>query len=101
MKLFCAIVEVEARLDSVAAFEVAMEGHIVNTRGEEGNISFYFLKGDEVPGSYRFFEVFVDRAAYDYHHITPHYLRWRAQVEPYMVRERTRTFWAVLEPDKK
>lgn len=75
-----------------------MESHIGNTRAERGNIAFHFLKSSTTAEQYLFFEIFVDQAAYDDHHLEPHYLRWRDHVAPFMKRHRTRTFWSALEP---
>jgi (4S)-4-hydroxy-5-phosphonooxypentane-2,3-dione isomerase len=99
MNVFAAIVDVSVMPEVVSEFETATEAHVLATRGESGNLAFYLLKSPTEIGKYLFFEVFIDRAAYDDHHHTVHYLRWRALVEPYMQRERTRTFWTVLEPE--
>lgn len=98
MNAFSAIVDVEIVSGTADRFEAAMESHIRNTRNEPGNIAFHFLKSTAFPESYVFFEVFVDRAAYDQHHVEEHYLRWRDYVAPFMKRPRTRTFWIASEP---
>lgn len=99
--MFSAIVDVVILPGTAETFEAAMESHIGNTRREPRNVAFHFLKSSTSPDEYLFFEVFIDQAAYDAHHLEPHYLKWRDQVAPFMKRARTRTFWIALEPPIK
>lgn len=55
-----------------------------NARKEAGNIRFDILQSTADPTQFTMIEVYRDEEAVQFHKTTPHYLRWREEVAPYM-----------------
>lgn len=59
-----------------------------NTRKESGNLRFDLLRSAENPNQFFFYEVYHEEADFKKHHQTPHYLKWRDTVTPWMEKPR-------------
>jgi autoinducer 2-degrading protein len=63
-------------------------------RGEPGNLRFDVLRALDDPNHITLYEVYDSDKALAAHRETPHFKRWQAAVEPWLVRPRTRVISA-------
>ena len=80
------------------AFLAAILANHAGSRTEPGNLRFDVLKDIGEEGRYLLYEVFASQEAVEAHRKTPHYLAWRAQVEPWMARPREAHSHTVIAP---
>lgn len=70
--------------DFIAATRLNHEGSI----GEPGNMRFDVLQSANDPVRFVLYEAYADAAAAAAHKQTPHYLKWRDSVAPWMASPR-------------
>ena len=63
------------------------ENHLHSLR-EKGNFRFDVLAEDSVPGKFILYEAYESQEYIDAHRNTPHYLKWRDTVAPWMEKPR-------------
>ncbi len=59
-----------------------------NTRKEEGNVRFDFLRSEEEPNRFFLYEVYKTKEDFKKHQETTHYLKWRETVAEMMAQPR-------------
>lgn len=92
------IVEVYVKKDKINEFiEVTLENHRGSIK-EEGNIRFDVLQSLEDPCRFTLYEVYESEEAAKAHKNTPHYLKWRETVEPFMAQPRKGIPHKVIAP---
>ena len=68
---------------------------------EPGNLRFDVLRNDENPTQFLLYEAYESPAAAAAHKQTPHYLKWREAVEPWMARPREGVRHQIVYPDAR
>jgi autoinducer 2-degrading protein len=77
---------------------------VENARGsveEPGNLRFDVLRNDDNPAQFLLYEAYESPAAAAAHKQTPHYLKWREAVEPWMARPREGVRHQIVYPDAR
>jgi len=86
--MIATLVFVDVLPEHVEAFKKITLCNHENSRREPGNIRFDVLQSKEDPTKFVLYEVYADEQAAAEHKKTPHYLRWRDEVAPYMAAPR-------------
>ncbi len=97
--MFVSCVTVYVRPGNVQDF-IAATGE--NHRGavrEPGNLRFDVLQSEDDPTRFLLYEAYVSPAAAAAHKETPHYLRWRDTVAPWMAKPRLGEPYGVIFPE--
>ena len=81
-------VTVFVKPEHIQAFIAATRANHDGSRTEPGNLRFDVLQSAEEPGRFLLYEAFASQEAVEAHRKTAHYLEWRAQVEPWMLKPR-------------
>lgn len=77
-------VHVTVKKDHIDDFiKASRENHLGST-AEPGNLRFDILQSRDEPSRFLLYEAYESAAAAAAHKTTPHYLRWRETVEPWM-----------------
>jgi autoinducer 2-degrading protein len=92
------VVNVFVKPEHIEAFIAATRANHEGSRGEPGNLRFDVLQSAEDPGRFLLYEVFSSPEAVEVHRKTPHYLAWRSQVEPWMLKPREGRSHKVVAP---
>ncbi len=92
------VVTVFVAPDRIDAFIAATLANHAGSRTEPGNLRFDVLQASDDPGRFVLYEVFASAEAVEAHRKTPHYLAWRAQVEPWMLKPREGKGHRVIAP---
>jgi autoinducer 2-degrading protein len=66
---------------------------------EEGNLRFDFLRMADDQSSFMLYEAYVSEAAAARHKTTPHYLKWKADVDKMMAEPRKGVKYNILKPE--
>ncbi|MCL6556080.1 MAG: antibiotic biosynthesis monooxygenase [Burkholderiales bacterium] len=82
------LVNVRVKPEHVADFIAATRENHLGSRAEPGNVRFDVLQQSDDPTCFLLYEVFRDAEAAAYHKTTPHYLKWRDTVAPWMAEPR-------------
>jgi len=77
--------------------KASLENHQA-TRREEGNLRFDVLKKSDDPRRFFLYEAYTDEDAVKSHKQTPHYLKWRDTVAPWMAEPRKGRSHSVCAP---
>ncbi|MDA3956467.1 antibiotic biosynthesis monooxygenase [Oceanispirochaeta sp.] len=96
MIVYC--VEVKVISGKEGVFEQACLENRKGTRKEEGNHRFDVLQQSDNPGSFFLYEAYSSPEAVKAHKETPHYLKWRDLVAPWMAEPRKGTSHRVCAP---
>lgn len=98
--MFIVHVTVHVEADQIEAFKAASLDNARNSLDEPGVARFDVIQQADDPA--RFVLVEVYRAPEDAakHKETPHYNRWREQVEPMMAEPRSRIIYSNIFPDE-
>jgi autoinducer 2-degrading protein len=73
---------------NIPEFIEATLDNATNTRREPGNIRFDVSQAKDDPARFLLYEVYHVEEDVLKHHQTPHYLRWKEKVEPFMAQPR-------------
>ena len=97
MYVVCVRIEVKPghEEDFIRATATNHEG----TRKEPGNLRFDVLRQIAEPHRFFLYEVYRDEAGFQSHQQTPHYLRWKETVAPWMAGPRVGDKHRSLYPD--
>ena len=87
--MFVTLVHVHVKPEHVETFIDASRANHEAAIHEPGNIRFDVLRSADDPTRFVLFEAYVDAASAAAHKATPHYLGWRAAVEPWMAEPRS------------
>ena len=93
------IVHVQVKPGFEAEFISATLKNHKGSRTEPGNRRFDVLRSAEDPSRFVLYEVFDSPEAVEAHRKTPHYLEWRAAVEPWMAQPRVGKSHSVIAPE--
>lgn len=93
------IVHVEVRPEHLDAFiQATTENHLESVR-EPGNLRFDVLRNEAEPFRFVLYEAYTDEASAAAHKSTPHYLKWRETVAPWMASPREGIRYKAIVPD--
>lgn len=92
-------VTIHVKSEHIEDFKAATLKNHIGTRGEPGNLRFDVLQAEDDPARFLLYEVFESPAAVEAHRKTPHYLAWRAAVEPWMARSREGRTHRIIAPE--
>ena len=82
--MFALFVTIDIKPEHVDAFIEASVGDAQgSTRDEPGCFRFDMLRDPEVPSRFYLYEVYRDEAAFQAHLETPHFLKWRDEVQSF------------------
>ena len=82
------VVTVHVKPEHIAEFIAATGENHRGSRLEAGNFRFDVLQSTQDPGRFLLYEAFASPEAVAAHRETPHYLAWKAKVEPWMAKPR-------------
>src|SRR6516164_10529349 len=82
------IVRLEVKPDRVDDFLKLVSFNAAESRKEPGNLRFDVIRSIDNPTLYRLYEVYRDEAPMAAHQATPHYAKWRAEIEALLVTPR-------------
>lgn len=86
--MYVTLVHVRVKPEHINDFrEECRVNHEASTQ-EAGNCRFDILQSNDDPGYFVLYEAYADAAAAAAHKDTPHYLRWRDAVAPWMAQPR-------------
>jgi len=87
--MFAVIVTLHIKPECTEAFLRLTAANVAGSRQEPGNLRFDVMAVDGKPGEYRFYELYVDEAAFKTHQTTVHYAAWKAGVEELQAERRS------------
>jgi autoinducer 2-degrading protein len=82
------VVRLEVKPERVEDFLKLVSFNAAESRKEPGNLRFDVVRSIDNPTLYRLYEVYRDEAAMAAHQGTPHYAKWRAEIEALLVTPR-------------
>jgi (4S)-4-hydroxy-5-phosphonooxypentane-2,3-dione isomerase len=82
------VVRLEVKPERVDDFLKLVSFNAAESRKEPGNLRFDVIRSIDNPTLYRLYEVYRDEAAIAAHQATPHYAKWRAEIEALLVTPR-------------
>ena len=93
-------VYVHVKKENIDAFiKASAENHEGSVR-EPGNLRFDVLQSQNDPARFLLYEAYESDAAAAAHKNTPHYLKWRETVAPFMEKPREGVAYTMLRPKK-
>lgn len=97
--MFVSVVTVFVKPEHIQDFiAAARENHRGSIREPE-NLRFDVLQCTQDPARFLLYEAYLSEEAAAAHKQTPHYLAWKAQVEPWMAKPREGVPHRVVFPD--
>jgi autoinducer 2-degrading protein len=91
------IVRLEVKPERVDDFLQLVSFNAAESRKEPGNLRFDVVRSVDNPTRFELYEVYRDEAAVRAHQATPHYAKWRAEIEALLVTPRiSEKFTSVL-----
>lgn len=94
------LVHVQVKPEHVADFIAATRENHRGSIAEPGNLRFDVLQRADDPTRFILYEVFRDAEAAAAHKATPHYLKWRETVGPWMAAPREGVAHHLLFPER-
>ena len=82
------VVRLEVKPDRVDDFLQLVSFNAAESRKEPGNLRFDVVRSVDNPTRFGLYEVYRDEAAVRAHQATPHYAKWRAEIEALLVTPR-------------
>lgn len=92
------VVTVHVKAEHIPEFIAATVKNHEGSRREPGNHRFDVLQSAEDPGRFMLYEIFASPEAVEAHRRTPHYLEWRAAVDPWMAKPRVLDAHKIIAP---
>jgi autoinducer 2-degrading protein len=86
--MYVVCVTVHVQPEQAEAFISATIENARQTRMEPGNVRFDVLQCEAEPAQFFLYEVYRTKEDFARHQQTPHYLRWRETVGPWMAQPR-------------
>ena len=97
--MYITLVHVKVLPDHIDAFiQASTENHLESVK-EHGNLRFDLLRSEDDPTRFVLYEAYVDQGAAAAHKDTPHYLKWRETVAPWMAEPREGVRYTGLQPE--
>jgi autoinducer 2-degrading protein len=93
------MVRLEVKADRVDDFLKLVVFNASESRKEPGNLRFDVVRAVDNPTRFGLYEVYLDEASVRAHQATPHYAKWRAEVESLLVAPRLSERFASVFPD--
>jgi len=91
------MVRLEVKPDHIDDFLKLVTFNASESRKEPGNLRFDVVRSVDSPTRFGLYEVYHDDAAVRAHQATPHYAKWRAEIEALLVTPRiSEKFTSVL-----
>ncbi len=82
MHVVCVTIQVTA--EHIQSFIQATLENARQSRHEPGNVRFDVLQAETDPARFFLYEVYREKEDFGRHQQTPHYLRWKEAVAPWM-----------------
>ena len=82
------VVRLDVKPDCIDDFLKLVSFNAGESRKEPGNLRFDVIRSADNPTLYRLYEVYHDESAVRAHQATPHYAKWRAEIEALLVTPR-------------
>ena len=97
--MYITIVHIKVLSDHVDAFiRASTENHMESVK-EPGNLRFDLLRSDDDPTRFVLYEAYENQSTAAAHKETPHYLKWRETVAPWMAIPREGVRYTGLQPE--
>jgi len=93
------IVRLEVKPDSVDNFLKLVSFNAAESRKEPGNLRFDVVRSVDNPTLFRLYEVYKGDDAIRAHQATPHYAKWRAEIEALLVTPRLSEKFVSVVPE--
>jgi autoinducer 2-degrading protein len=93
------IVRLDVKPDRVDDFLKLVSFNASESRKEPGNLRFDVVRSVDNPTLFRLYEVYRDDAAVRAHQATPHYAKWRAEIEALLLTPRISEKFTSVFPD--
>ena len=93
------VVYLHVKPDSQDQFVAETKANARNSRQESGVVRFDLIQQSDDPSRFVLYEIYRDEKAVEAHRETAHYAQWRDAVPAFLVTERTRTIYRLIEPD--
>jgi len=97
MLVYCVSVQVKPGHEE--DFRTATGINRLETMKEKGVLRFDVLQSQDDPSRFMLYEVYRSEEAVAAHRETPHYLKWRSVVAPWMARDRQGEKFKPLYPE--
>lgn len=95
------IVEIYVKKEHINEFITAILDNRQNSVKEKGNLRFDVLQSLDDPSRFTLYEAYENKEAVKAHKNTPHYLKWRENVEEFMLSPRKGIPHKVIAPSEK
>jgi autoinducer 2-degrading protein len=86
--MYVVCVTVHVTSEHVDSFIQATLENARQSRKEPGNVRFDVLQAEAEPAQFFLYEVYREKEDFARHQQTPHYLRWKESVAPWMAKPR-------------
>jgi autoinducer 2-degrading protein len=96
--MYHVVVQMQARPDKVEALIELASYNSRCSRQEPGNLRFDVIRRTDDPLGFALYEVYVDEAAFKAHQATPHYARWKSEIEGLLAAPRTSARFTSVAP---
>jgi autoinducer 2-degrading protein len=93
------MVRLEVKPERVDDFLKLVLFNAAESRKEPGNLRFDVVRSVDEPNRFGLYEVYRDDAAIGAHQATPHYAKWRAEVEALLVTPRISQKFTSVSPE--
>jgi autoinducer 2-degrading protein len=93
------VVRLEVKPDRIDDFLKLVSFNAGESRKEQGNLRFDVIRSADSPTLYRLYEVYHGEAAVRAHQATPHYAKWRAEIEALLVTPRVSEKFISIFPE--
>lgn len=93
------IVRLEVKPDRVDDFLKLVSFNAAESRKEPGNLRFDVVRSVDTPTRFGLYEVYRDDDGVRAHQATPHYAKWRAEIEALLVTPRISEKYTSVIPE--
>ena len=93
------VVRLDVKPDRVDDFLKLVTFNASESRKEPGNLRFDVVRSVDNPTYFRLYEVYRDDAAVRAHQATPHYAKWRAEIEALLATPRVSEKFTSVFPE--
>jgi autoinducer 2-degrading protein len=93
------IVRLEVKPERVDDFLALATFNATASRKEPGNLRFDLVRSNATPSLFYLYEVYKDDAAIQAHRATPHFARWRAEIEDLLTTPRLSEVFTSIFPE--
>ena len=91
--MYVVLVNLVIKTEHLDKFEKAiLKNATTSARDEKGCKRFDVCQNESNPAEWLLYEVYTDRAAFDTHHQTPHFLEWNQAAQEFVASKKLTTF---------